>query len=82
MRLFFKSAAGVTYDNTAGARCVFPFRFGTPPVLYYGCTQYTSGATYKMCATEIDSDYNAIVLGHCDDDCHVQVQLYNGPCDS
>jgi hypothetical protein len=55
----------------ADLNCTFPFRFKS--VLYYGCTNVSlSSIVYKMCATEIDLDYNAIKMGWCNDYCHVQ----------
>ena len=70
-----------SFDTWSSAKpCVFPFRYDN--VLYYGCAQlpaasYQSGpypnAQYSLCATEIDSDYNAMKMGHCNADCHHQV---------
>ena len=65
---------------TSAQRCVFPFRYGN--ILYYGCAQLEAGtypnypggrARWSLCATEIDSDYNALKMGHCNDYCHIQV---------
>ena len=56
---------------TAAQKCVFPFRYDN--VLYYGCTQLTIGSLYSMCATDIDSDYNALKMGHCNGFCHYQL---------
>ena len=55
--------------------CVFPFRYDN--VLYYGCAQLPPNtyptSQFSLCATEIDSDYNALKMGHCNADCHIQV---------
>ena len=55
--------SGVAWE--AGKKdCIFPFRYNR--ILYYGCTNT------GICATKVDSDYNAETVGSCNDDCHTQ----------
>ena len=59
---------GVSFNGLKKKACTFPFRYGG--VLYYGCTMNIPEG--KICAIETDSDYNAKVIGECNDYCHVQ----------
>jgi hypothetical protein len=62
-----------TFTGVAGINCTFPFRFKN--VLYYGCTNVSlTSVIYKMCATVVDTDYNAMEMGWCSDLCHVQCE--------
>lgn len=45
-------------------------------MLYYGCANVSiAGDVYKICATSVDEDYNALGLAWCNDFCHVQCEL-------
>ncbi len=42
-------------------------------VLYYGCTDpATMSGGKKMCATDTNSDYDALEMADCDDTCQIQ----------
>lgn len=58
------------FDKDGGKDCVFPFRF--QGILYYGCTMLTNETNVVMCATSIDSDFNALQMGNCNVHCHRQ----------
>ena len=52
--------------------CTFPFRH--LGILYYGCARLPNdlNETDVICATSVDSDYNAMQIGKCNQDCHQQ----------
>ena len=61
----------ISFSAAANNWCQFPFRYNN--TLYYGCSNFTlSGDATNICATKIDKDYNALQVGLCSDDCHVQ----------
>ena len=39
--------------------------------MYYGCTMLGEDPLV-LCATEIDSDFNAVKIGTCNEHCHKQ----------
>lgn len=62
----------VVFETTGGVACTFPFRFRN--VLYYGCTNVSlDGEVFNVCATEIDTDYNAVKLSWCNGACPTQL---------
>lgn len=52
--------------------CTFPFRYQN--ILYYGCARLPNelNETDIICATSVDSDYNALQTGNCNEYCHQQ----------
>lgn len=62
------------FDGEGGKACVFPFRYDG--ILYYGCTMLTNETNVIMCATSIDSDFNALQMGNCNAFCHRQCKRY------
>ncbi|XP_059083429.1 uncharacterized protein LOC131880752, partial [Tigriopus californicus] len=62
----------VVFEPTGGTACLFPFRFRN--VLYYGCTNVSLDAeVFNVCATDIDTDYNAVKLSWCNAACPTQL---------
>ncbi len=69
-----ETVPAVSFDEAEGVECKFPFRYDS--VLYYGCTKIRisneTEDTIELCATSIDSDFNALKLGNCNSFCHRQ----------
>ena len=57
-----------------GQACTFPFRYDN--ILYYGCARLDND-TNIICATSVDSDYNAVGTGKCNEYCHQQCKFYS-----
>ena len=56
-----------------GVPCKFPFKFLMTYGPYDGCVSY-SGNSY--CATEVDSNGNAVSIGVCDPSCSTSVYSF------